>query len=98
MRDYFNTSSPVRFVYPIDGDCLNIYDGAVKDGFLSITATVKAPYGADISLDEKKADYTDGLYTNVAGVRVLRDHGYTGAHLSEVMFEGYRSYDAPVLS
>lgn len=61
MRDYFNTNAPMRFISPIDGDCLNIYDGVKKDGYLTIPVRVYASSNADIYINEKKAEY-DGEY------------------------------------
>lgn len=61
MRDYFNREAAVRFAYPIDGDCLNIYDGEMKKGYLTITVKVEAPADADLYIDEEKACF-DGQY------------------------------------
>jgi len=63
MKDYFNKASDIRFVFPIDGDCLNPADGVMKNGYLTITAKVEAPENADIYIDGKKAVYADRLYT-----------------------------------
>ena len=45
MIDYFNVSSPIRFVFPIDGDCVNERDGISARGFVQISAKVTAPEG-----------------------------------------------------
>jgi len=61
MRDYFKTGEPIHFVFPIDGDCLNIYDGSMKKGYLTIPVKVEAPDDADIYINEEKAEF-DGKY------------------------------------
>ena len=61
MRDYFNESAAMRFVSPIDGDCMNIHDGEVKNGYLTIPVKISAPADADVYVNERKADY-DGAY------------------------------------
>ena len=32
MRDYLNRDGKIRFIFPIDGDCINVNDGYEKDG------------------------------------------------------------------
>ena len=44
MRDFFHKYDPVFFEFPIDGDCLNRYDGEERDGVLYIPVRIK---GAD---------------------------------------------------
>lgn len=56
MRDYFNMSSSLRFVFPIDGDCINENDGE------KIVAVVVAPEGHNIDISGVKADFIDGKY------------------------------------
>ena len=53
MRDFFNKDLPIRFVFPIDGDCLNKFDKQ---------ALVAAPEGHDVEICGQKASYVDGLY------------------------------------
>ena len=36
MRDYFKNGEGINFLFPIDGDCVNEYDGFVKDGVLYV--------------------------------------------------------------
>ena len=86
MRDYFNTSSPVRFVFPIDGDCLNIYDGEIKNGFLTVKVKVQAPAGADLWINEQKAAYEDGLYTLEVPLK-----GYSTTIVAENRVNGYQT-------
>ena len=57
MRDFFHTSDPVHFVFPIDGDCLNRYDGCEKDGVLTVPVTVWAPYNANVTVNGIPAVY-----------------------------------------
>ena len=54
MRDYFRKNDPIRFRYPLDGDCLNTYDGTVMNGWLTVPVGVEAPDGAEVYIDEKK--------------------------------------------
>lgn len=72
MRNYFNTTSQVRFVYPIDGDCLNIHDGEMKNGCLEIKVKVQAQAGADIYIDEKKAEFDGEYFTGQVVLRTYR--------------------------
>lgn len=57
MKDYFNESDFIRFIFPIDGDCLNEYDGLQKDGVLTIKVKVFACPDADLTVNETKAHY-----------------------------------------
>ncbi len=59
MRDFFKLSSPVHFVFPIDGDCLNIYDGVEKDDVLYINVKIAAPKNAVLTLNGKPAVYDE---------------------------------------
>lgn len=61
MKDYFALRKPVHFVFPIDGDCLNQYDGIEKDGKLVVKALVAAAPDADIYINEEKA-FFNGKY------------------------------------
>ncbi len=61
MKDYFALHKPVHFVFPIDGDCLNQYDGIEKDGKLFIKALVAAVPDADVYINEEKA-FFNGKY------------------------------------
>jgi len=72
MRDYFRKNDPIRFRYPLDGDCLNTYDGTVMNGWLTVPVGVEAPDGAEVYIDEKKAEYRDGLYTAEIPLRAYR--------------------------
>ena len=62
MRDFFNLNSPLRFVFPIDGDCLNERDGSVQNGVLTATVTVAAPAGHAITVNGIAATEQDGTY------------------------------------
>ncbi|MEG2597541.1 MAG: hypothetical protein RR977_03850, partial [Oscillospiraceae bacterium] len=56
MKNDPEIKETVGFVFPIDGDCLNEYDGALHpDGSLTITATVQAPQTADLWINGVKA-------------------------------------------
>jgi len=57
MRDFFHTFDPVSFVFPIDGDCLNKYDGREAEDVLYITVKVRAADDADLTINGIKASY-----------------------------------------
>lgn len=61
MTDYFHREKPLRFVFPINGDCLNSKDGAAVGSVLQITAAVSAPDGADVCICGTHAEF-DGKY------------------------------------
>lgn len=63
MKDYLHNSLPVHFVFPIDGDCLNKYDGEEKNNTLWINVRISAPEGMQLILnDTYKAEFKDGEY------------------------------------
>lgn len=73
MKDYFMKDQPIRFVFPIDGDCINDRDGAPIDGGVRITVKVEAPEGADMYLGGEKMQYRDGLFFGEADVCGFRN-------------------------
>ncbi len=62
MRDYFSHSAALRFVFPIDGDCLNAYDGKEEDGILFITARVEAAADTTVMINNIPAAYQNGFF------------------------------------
>ena len=56
MRDYFGKEQAIRFIFPIDGDCINENDGE------RIVARVEAPEGHRVTICGKRADFCDGYY------------------------------------
>ena len=62
MRDYFNENSPTRFLFPIDGDCVNENDGRKTESGVSFTATVKSKPGCKVTVNGIPAVESDGLY------------------------------------
>lgn len=63
MKNYFGSDSEIYFEFPLDGDCLNKYDGTVNDdGSLTIVARVKASETSDLYINEVKAEYKDGSF------------------------------------
>jgi hypothetical protein len=62
MKDYLNSNSSFRFVFPIDGDCLNKYDGVEAGKKLTFTAKVAAPSGHSIEICGIKAAEQNGIY------------------------------------
>ena len=45
MKDYFKCSDEIYFVFPIEGDCININDGFCEENEIKIQAVVSAPSG-----------------------------------------------------
>lgn len=57
MRDYFRKSKKVHFLFPIDGDCVNVFDGReTKDGVI-IQTKICAPSDAEIYVNDRRAEY-----------------------------------------
>jgi len=69
MRDYFGKEYSVRFVFPIDGDCINSRDGENIDGGIRIAAEVEAPAGHDVEICGIPAAFSDGIYRARIDVR-----------------------------
>ena len=68
MRDFFHNYDPVFFQFPIDGDCLNRYDGKEKDGALYIPVRIKAADNAQITVNDIPAIFDPITYTYEAVV------------------------------
>jgi len=62
MRDYFKNGEGINFIFPIDGDCVNEYDGFVKDGVLYVNARIDAPENEEIYINGEKAEYKNGAF------------------------------------
>ncbi len=52
----------MKFIFPIDGDCINERDGKKIEGGIVVPVRVKAEEGRDIVINEVKAVYRDGEY------------------------------------
>lgn len=57
MRDYFRYGNKIRFAFPLDGDCLNIYDGTERDGVLWVKVKVEADKDRKIEVNQIPASY-----------------------------------------
>ncbi len=58
MRDYFNRGGEICFLSPIDGDCLNMYDGEERqDGYLWIKVKLQANAGRKLEVNDTPAVY-----------------------------------------
>lgn len=57
MRDYLRRDRKIRFAFPIDGDCLNIYDGVEKDGALWVKVKVEADKDSKIEINQIPATW-----------------------------------------
>ncbi len=63
MRDYFHESSPTRFLFPIDGDCVNARDGKGDETCVTFLARVQAAPGCRLTVCGTPAEEQDGIYT-----------------------------------
>lgn len=63
MKDYFAKNKPVRFIFPIDGDCLNSADGKICRNSLVFTAIVEAPEDAEVFVNGRKAERSGDTFT-----------------------------------
>ncbi len=64
MKNYYGTDKEFRFEFPLDGDCLNRYDGTETENGLIVSVKVAAPsLNCEIYINEKKAEVKDGVYT-----------------------------------
>jgi len=52
----------MRFIFPIDGDCINEYDGRKADGGVIVPVRIAAKSGLHITINEVEAEYRDGEY------------------------------------
>ena len=68
MRDYFGKSNPFRFLFPIDGDCLNVYDGKEIPGGIRIPVSIEAPQGHQIEVNGIPARHENGIYRTYADI------------------------------
>ena len=55
MRDIYHRELPVRFLFPIDGDCLNEGDGLRQGEMLLLKVKAAAPAGAKVCINGKAA-------------------------------------------
>ena len=53
----------IRFVFPLDGDCLNSRDGKLNGNKLCVTVKVEAPEKNDVYICNKKAVYDTEYFT-----------------------------------
>ena len=68
MRNYFGEGHPIRFLFPIDGDCINVYDGKEIAGGIRIPVSIEAPIGHSIEVNGVYARYENGTYRAYADV------------------------------
>ena len=53
----------MRFLFPLDGDCINKNDGILTDGGILIEARVSAPAEAEIFIGGERAKFSDGVWS-----------------------------------
>ncbi len=59
MRDFFHFHDPVSFAFPIDGDCLNKFDGREEGEALVICVKIRAAENARISVNGREAVFCE---------------------------------------
>lgn len=62
MKDYLRKNQPVRFVFPIDGDCINSADGKRDGNDLLVTVKVAAPESAEVYVNDVPAQKQGEYY------------------------------------
>ncbi len=60
MRNYIEHQKSLRFIFPIDGDCLNEYDGQIKDGKLCVK--IRLFSSCDVTVNGQKAEKSGQEY------------------------------------
>ena len=85
MRDYFFKNSPIRFRFPVDGDCVNCRDGKMDEDILLLPVVVETETGCEILVNSIRAkeDTQKGCYTAVVPIR-----GYRNTLLAENKTDG----------
>ena len=68
MRDYFGKNNTVRFLFPIDGDCVNVYDGKEISGGVRIPVSIEAPEGHKIEVNGVPARFENGAFRTYADI------------------------------
>ena len=62
MRDYFGKENSIRFIFPIDGDCINIHDGESISEGVRVCVKVTAPVGHEIEICGIPAKFDGEIY------------------------------------
>lgn len=73
MSRYFENGNGMNFLFPIDGDCVNEYDGFIKDGVLYVNARVDAPENEEIYINGIKSEYKNGAFEAPVAVKGYRN-------------------------
>ncbi|MBQ8892987.1 MAG: hypothetical protein IJ043_01080 [Clostridia bacterium] len=63
MRDYFGKDQRFYFRFPLDGDCLNCYDGDETEEGLRIVVRIAAPSGIQLTVNQQTAEWDGECYT-----------------------------------
>ena len=70
MRDFFDSALKTRFLFPIDGDCLDVRDGEADADMLLVPVTVTSCAGARVTVNGTAATETEaGVYRATVRVR-----------------------------
>lgn len=91
MHSLFDTSAPLRFLFPIDGDYLNERDGAVENGALMLTVRLAAPAGGAVTVNGAVATEQNGAFTacivlEEGWTRLVAEDAKTGAKTTISVF------------
>ncbi len=62
MREYLNESAATRFVFPIDGDCLNDRDGIATEDGVTVTVLVASAPNATLTVNGIPTREENGIY------------------------------------
>ena len=62
MNTQTQAASSIQFVFPLNGDCVNVRDGVPTETGIQIPVTVTAPAGSDIYINGQKALEADGFF------------------------------------
>lgn len=62
MKDCFATSEKTHFLFPIDGDCINLNDGVPLSDGLLLTVSLSCAIGSLVSVNEELAVEREGAF------------------------------------
>jgi len=72
----------LTFLFPLDGDCVNVLDGNLQDTILFLPVSVHAPPGHEISICGVPVEFTEGVYRAVIPLSGYRNRLSAEDHTS----------------
>lgn len=63
MTNFFHDDKPLHFIFPIDGDCLNSFDGIVTKEAFKIKAVVFAAPGSHVTVNGAETEFDGKNYS-----------------------------------